>query len=242
MNISKAKCTGKSHREFAVPNEDFVLAKHITTDVSMAVLADGAGSKKYGGLTAEYLVGCVEQYCRENAKRPDFLNGVKFELFRFVNEKIISMIQETNSVMDDYGSTMVFVIVCDDKYVAGHVGDGAILYKTQSEFEVLSLPENGEYINQTYFLPTIEKESHFRMYEGRLEKEFCFVLTSDGLSGTLYNPVNNQVSHVCEQIYQWCQKYSEEECDKILEDNLVEVFDKYSDDDKSIAVVCNSMS
>ena len=78
------------------------------------------------------------------------------------------------------------------------------------------------------------------MYQGVLEKEFCFILTSDGISGTLYNQIDNQVSCVCQQFYQLCKSYDSKECDEILKENLVKVFDKYSDDDKSIALLCDS--
>lgn len=242
MNISKAKCTGKLHRENGMENQDYVLVRSIVENISIAVLADGAGSKKKGGLTASHIVKCVEQFCVEHAGCQEFLDVVKDNLFSYVNDTLMGVIQEDNSIIDEFGSTMLFVIVCDQRYVAGHMGDGIILCKNSSGFEVLSLPDNGEYINQTYFVPTINNTNRFRLYEGTLEEEFCFILTSDGISGTLYNQVDRQVSPVCDKMYQWCKQYNSEECDEILEENLVEVFDKYNDDDKSIAIICDDMT
>ena len=241
MNISKAKHTGKMHREKNEANEDFVLARHIADNISVAILADGAGSKKYGGTTAACVIKYIEQYCVDKADRDDFLDCIKAGLFPYVNKELVNMIQKTNSEIDDYGATMLFVIVYDNKYVAGHVGDGVVLFKNSSAFKVLSMPENGEYVNQTYFVPVITKPDHFRMYEGVLGNEFCFILSSDGISGTLYNPLNNQVSRVCEQLYYWCKNYEPEKCDEILQENLAKVFDKYSDDDMSIVVLCDSI-
>ncbi|MBO5389684.1 MAG: protein phosphatase 2C domain-containing protein, partial [Lachnospiraceae bacterium] len=206
MNISKAKCTGKFHRENGIPNQDYVLVSHIAENISIAVLADGAGSKKYGGQTAGYIMKYVEQYCRDYADCEDFLDVVKDGLFSYVNDKLIGKVQEEGAAIDAYGATMLFAIVCDYKYVAGHMGDGVILCKNASPFQVLSLPDNGEYINQTYFIPTITDKDRFRIYEGELGEEFCFILTSDGMSGTLYNQLDNQVSPVCEKMYQWCKK------------------------------------
>ncbi len=239
MYITKAKCTGKLHREKGIENQDYVLVSHIAENISIAVLADGAGSKRYGGKTASCITKYVEEYCREHADREDFLDAVKDGLFSYVNDKLINTIQEENSLISDYGATMLFVVICDHKYVAGHMGDGVILCKNAAAFEVLSLPDNGEYINQTYFVPTKAGKERFRLYQGDLGEKFCFILTSDGVSGTLYNQLDNKVSDVCELMYLWCKKYTAEECDELLEDNLIKVFHKYSDDDKSIAIICD---
>lgn len=240
MKVSKAKHIGKLHIEKNLSNEDYVLAQKIAPNIAVVVVADGAGSKKYGGVTADYITREVVQYCVDNADREDFLCLLKDELYPYVNRCLFDRIQKSDARIEDYGATMLFAVVCGNKYVAGHVGDGVILLKNGNGFEVLSLPENGEYINQTYFLPTIAQMEHFRMYEGELEKEFCFILTSDGISGTLYDPIEKQVSCACEQLYQWCKKYDADICDVILKENLEKVFDKYSDDDKSIAILCDN--
>lgn len=240
MNVSSAKYASKSHRDKAVINQDYVIARNINDKVSVAVLSDGAGSKRYGGATAEYIVKCVEKYCLDNANREDLDECIKKELFSVVNDGLISLVHNSGEVIEHYGATMLFVIICNHKYIAGHIGDGVILYRGGSSFCVLSKPDNGEYINQTYFLPTKTQQEHFRVYEGKVEKKFCFILASDGLSGTLYDQVESKISNACEQMYLWCKFYDHEKCEKILEENLVEVFDKYTDDDKSIAIICDS--
>ena len=151
MNVSKAKYAGKKHRENKETNEDHVLAQQITKNVSVVVVADGAGSKKHGGATADCITKYVVQYCTENANREDFLDCVMSGLFSYVNRNLLNMIQEADGQIDDYGATMLFAIVCGNRYFAGHIGDGVILLKNGIDFKVLSLPENGEYINQTYF-------------------------------------------------------------------------------------------
>lgn len=239
MNISSAKYIGKIHKQMNLNNQDYVLVRNFSDEISLAVLADGAGSKNNGGETAEYIIKCVEKYCMDNFEQDDFIDILKSEIYSYVNEKLYNMIEEKNASCEDYGSTMLFVVIYDEKYVVGHIGDGIILYKGIDEFSVLSLPENGKYLNQTYFVPSEENKEHFRLYEGTLEEEFCFILASDGISGTLYNQLDNQISNVCKQMYHWCKSYSEEECNKILEANLIEVFDKYTDDDKSIAIICD---
>lgn len=241
MKMSKAKHTGKLHIEKNRPNEDYVLAQKITPNIAVVVVADGAGSKRYGGATADCITRQVVKFCIENADRDDFIVLTKSEIYSYVNKSLFDMIKKNDARIEDHGATMMFAIVCDTKYVAGHVGDGAIFLKNGKSFDVLSLPENGEFINQTYFLPAVAQMEHFRMYEGELEKEFCFILTSDGISGTLYNPTDNQVSCACEQLYQWCKVYDADICDEILKENLEKVFDRYSDDDKSIAILCDGL-
>lgn len=241
MNISRARHIGSRHREVGENNQDYVAVKRIRKDIAVAVLADGAGSKRHGGKTAEYLVKCVEEYCVDNACKDEFLHNITSNMFTYVNKKILNMIKDEKGLLEDYGSTMIFVVVCEGKYVAGHIGDGVILFNNLSDFKVLSLPDNGEYINQTYFVPTEIDQSHFRLYEGELKDEFCFILASDGIAGTLFDQADNRVSSACEQIYRWCKKYSSDECNRILKENLVKVFDKYSDDDKSIAIICDSI-
>ena len=118
--------------------------------------------------------------------------------FKSRNDDVLS----TPIDINDFCSTMLVALVCDDKVWFGHIGDGFIfgLHVTQtsttssrpadtelvsSEGEVSSescavqsvfssLPENGEYANQTYFFTDDKWQNHFRA--SCFNGEFNFVI------------------------------------------------------------------
>ncbi len=60
-----------------------------------------------------------------------------------------------------------------------HIGDGVGVVEFDDGTSVLSLPENGEYANETYFVTQDEWSAHLRVtpFSGRVR---CLALMSDG--------------------------------------------------------------
>ena len=61
--------------------------------------------------------------------------------------------------------TLLFVSIKNNKYIAGHIGDGIIgIIDEKGDAIVLSEPENGEFANTTYFTTSENYKYHLRLY------------------------------------------------------------------------------
>lgn len=193
--------------------------------IGVAVLADGAGSYTHSAAGAKAAAEAVLTYFREHDTLTDRLAFVR---------RINAAVAAVDPVGSDVGTTLLFAAVTADGFVAGHIGDGVILSRRDGQFSVLSYPENGEYVWETYLLPCEENSRHFRFYEGTDAADF--LLASDGVAPLLYDE-EGRGCPACEKLYQWSGQMTREEFRRTLEEHFGGVFAKYSDDDKSLAIL-----
>ncbi len=168
--------------------------------------------------------------------------------------------------INDFCSTMLVALVCDDKAWFGHIGDGFIfgLHVTEtsktsnqpadsesaSSADVIlsescavqsvfsSLPENGEYDTETYFFTDQNWQDHFRV--GCFKGEFNFViLFSDGADPFLVerNKADFVGNHAI-SIWKSTKKHGEMEVSELLEKFFPEQkVHAVSSDDTSIGLL-----
>ena len=209
--------------------EDYVNGK-FNNDTAVIALSDGGGSKKYALETATILVENIITFGLER----DIFNATSKDIVDIMN----TALKSATLPMEDMGATLLFVVIKDGKYLAGHIGDGVILLKDNGEFRLLSEPENGEYLNQTYFLPiSIENSHHLRLYTGDVKPDTGFILSSDGIASLLYDSNSNIGMNVCNKLDQWNRIYSFEESRQIIKENIDNVLSQYTWDDISIGVL-----
>lgn len=151
--------------------------------------ADGAGSAENSDIGAR--VSC-ERVCRIVHKNFDFF----FDCDPFLVKKIIIQklraslryeARKKRSTLDEFASTLLFVAIKHYKIIAGHIGDGMIVYCKNNQFEILSHPENGEFLNLTYFVTSKYYLHHLRLYKGEIENIKSFFLMTDGMANIFYS-------------------------------------------------------
>ena len=170
-------------------NQDHVLVTTQQHTVIMAV-CDGAGSKKYGGQGSRFLCKLLGR----KLKAANFENGSEFRVaveetvkhFRCTVARLCRW-KESKISISDFATTMALHVRRENNsnvssYFA-HIGDGVIVCLNQqfNHADFLSLPENGEYCNQTYFVTDKEWASHLRTE--KVDNNYAAVLIfSDGIS------------------------------------------------------------
>ncbi|MCP8970631.1 PP2C family serine/threonine-protein phosphatase [Ectobacillus ponti] len=186
---SSAYAQGAGHKEAGTPCQD--RAVHFAANgVQTIVLADGAGSYDFSHFGAETVVTGVAQYlCEEfnllQILEPEELAG---QLHRYIHSHLNMLVFEHDRDKEEFSSTLLFVAVKGEQYIAGHVGDGIIVKCQGMDAEVLSAPENGRYENETFFVSMKELGAHFRIYHGEITPDTAFIIMSDGSSVSFYNP------------------------------------------------------
>lgn len=160
-------------------------------------LSDGAGSAKHSEVASKYV---SERFCKSlldlsaaiDAKGPG----------SWINDHIISEVLTlrlalkdltASSELDDYHCTLVGLLVGKHVSLSVHIGDGAIIAGKSTALSkecsaingkiFISLPENGEYKNETYFITEPHWLKHLRIKVfGEID---WFVMGSDGAMDVL---------------------------------------------------------
>lgn len=226
-----ASAAGSLHLDRGTACQDTVLVR-TGEGFGFAALSDGAGSKKYAAESARC---CCETAAGIFTGRRMTAEEARQAVYEGINSAFAA---EGSINTDEYGATLLFVYILNDgSYIAGHVGDGAIFKKGAEGWTVLSEPENGEYINETYFLPDREIGRHLRITTGSAAPGDCFILTSDGISDMLYDPETKETMPACGVLEEILAGSTPAEAQEIYAKELDEFFRRYTRDDMSVAVI-----
>ena len=233
MKVAGAKIQGQTHRKNNKLCQDHI--KYRTKNNTLfAALADGAGSRKYGGESAEIVVEIVDSYFKRKRKIYEKYENVSKDIETLFENKL----KEKHISKNEAGTTLLFVAVRGNRYIAGHVGDGVIIMKNNDGIRVLSEPENGRYVFETFFLPQESNADHFRIYSGEIEEGDGFILASDGIAEAIYRRSDKKIAgKAAEKLIKWISSATKKEGEEILENNLDKILMDYSHDDKSIVVI-----
>ncbi len=163
-----ASAAGKHHLDSALPCQD---AGHfdIVHDVVIGAVCDGAGSAPEGRAGAEFMARDVVQRLAA-AARAGALAPAPGGQWR---DTLLPAVQQARQALEalavaagrdlrDFACTLVGCVATGDGGVFFHVGDGFGVCVPSSGAAVLSLPENGEYADETYFVSDADWHEHLR--------------------------------------------------------------------------------
>jgi serine/threonine protein phosphatase PrpC len=191
--IDYDRALGTSHAGGSQPCQDSI--SYLSTknkNWHSICLSDGAGSAKHSEVSSEYV---SENFCRsliELANEIDVKGPGSW-----INDQIISDVlalrlglkeHTASHELDDYHCTLVAFLVGKKVSIAVQIGDGGIVAGKSSAISkdfssindqiYVSLPENGEYKNETYFITESHWLKHLRIKVfGEID---WFVMGSDG--------------------------------------------------------------
>lgn len=186
--VVSASVVGTAHQIKGESCQDFCLvARYQTADnieYLIALVADGAGSAKFGKHGAEFV-------CREgqrlieamlvNNATPDAVN--RECIIKLISELRLCLSEYAASHQNpirDYACTLLIAIVGPQFGVFAQIGDGGIVASRDGVLELVLWPEIGEYINETNFL-TDEKSLNHIQYAYWNTHPLELALFSDGL-------------------------------------------------------------
>lgn len=234
MKTVATTLAGSTHIKNSIPCQDAVQV-YRSENFTIMVLSDGAGSKKYALESAELLTELTVDYFKDFlVKCPlDAFDGYIFSTY------IEKCFYAKGYTAENAGATLIFAVIIGNRYLIGHMGDGVAIIENSGGYSVVSYPENGEYINETFFFPGENSHQHLRLTIGNLDStSSAILLTSDGISDFLYDYQSGEIANVVRLMVSWARDYSESKCVEVLRNNFRTIFSEYSADDKSIAIAC----
>jgi serine/threonine protein phosphatase PrpC len=235
-SIVSGTVTGRSHEKKGLPCQDKVY-KLYANEVAVIVLADGAGSSPYSDQGAAVVSEAIAW----------MLSDCFDELIAAgqIIQTALQAIEELpgfDKPIGNYASTLLFAAVKGDTYFAGHLGDGVIGLEQAGEAQILSFPDNGEFVNTTYFTTTKDAQNRLRLYYGESTAISGFILMSDGAAESLYNRKEQQLAVAVSRLWDWMREHSAEVVEKALQSNMETLIREQTTDDCAVALMCNVMS
>ena len=156
-----ASVVGTSHLARDLPCQDAHCVgcfTGATGEVLWCVAADGAGSARFADQGAEFVCDKLEtKIIRWLDEFDGDITALDETVIRKwiarVREQLAECAQEAGVTLRDYACTVSGIIAGPDRSVCFQIGDGAIVVSDGNEdYQTVFWPENGEYVNATYFV------------------------------------------------------------------------------------------
>jgi len=140
------------------------------------------------------------------------------KFFNFFNNK--KQIEEAID-LDDFAATLLVAILSPTEVWTAHIGDGymaGLKIEEDNSFsqKFASLPENGEYSNQTYFFTDENWEEHFRTNHSNEAIDFFACMTDGADPFLISNDRENLDKNITEKILEFSKKHTELHLNDIL--------------------------
>lgn len=245
IKVAGSAIVGRSHERSGIPCQDKIQKwRGLDRNSAGIALADGAGSSSHSQLGAEYCVKAIVPYIDDNFDL--FFNNLAYigsEVVSFLVRGLLKISKANEIDVRALACTLLFINIKKKGnnfyYIAGHIGDGVIVFSNEGNISVLSEPDRGEFANMTKFLTSNNSHESLRVYSGIINRPAGFLLMSDGAAETLYIRQTKQPNITfCQQILNWSFKYPQRTANKAIYNNLDSgIFREVSTDDCSICVL-----
>lgn len=202
-DIINVSVCGALHKSKNISCQDYAFFKTKGKKLA-AVVSDGAGSAKHGKIGAKIIAETMcELLINSNIKtiKSDVIKAVdvarqKLEFHRFNKTK-------SKQSLADFSATLVGVFYDGSKGIFFHIGDGAALAFSNSDYQnyVLSEPENGAFSCETFFYTMENWQENLRFIE--FEKAEFLVLMTDGVTGFVFDRIGNLRNNFLPPIMQY---------------------------------------
>ena len=188
--VFSASTTGKRNLEHDVAGQD---ACHclVSGEVLVAVVCDGAGSAREARTGSDFIARTLVEQLSSIVGAPSD-TGLRGEVDGGLEATIRAAIENVRSqladlaasralTLEDFSSTLVGCVCSPVGGCFFHIGDGFAIQQTESGESVVSLPENGEYADETYFVTDPNWKDHLRVTPLPAPERGCVIgLMSDG--------------------------------------------------------------
>jgi len=164
-----ASAAGKYHLDGNTPCEDAVHYA-LAGGGFVGVVCDGAGSAAQGGHGARFIARAITDAAAAAVRSGWLAQGTASTDHEHVTGLVAAARAELARLADgqqcalrDYACTLV---ACASTPAGGcffHIGDGFAVHRDAAGASTVSLPENGEYADETYFVTDADWHEHLRL-------------------------------------------------------------------------------
>ncbi len=163
--VFQGSARGGHHIDQNIPCQDYIYYQ-THNQLLCAVVCDGAGSASLSDQGAAFF---AEHITKKLISRVDHGPYSIEELTPIIEECIAEVRDELTATLSpehtlrDYAATVVGCLMSSQGGCFFHIGDGFGVYQLANQPAVLSLPENGEYASETFFVTGDDWKAHLRL-------------------------------------------------------------------------------
>lgn len=184
--VSWSQKEGTWHRESRQPSEDAVFLNS-KQEYLFCGLADGQSGSRYGQAGGKACLEALWEHIASigigNFLDAPFPDEHPCSATRAVRQRLRQLSESRGTPLEEFSSTLLAAAIDLErgKYALLHLGDGcAVGVPSTGEPILISQPENGPSLNQTWLTTSENAVSHFRVRFGSLENKKRILLLSDG--------------------------------------------------------------
>ena len=191
--VFAASAIGKYHIDTGIPCQD-AFAFRVVGDALVGVVCDGAGSAAHSEIGAaecslvvvESIVNALGESGAEQVAAACGRESLE-SVVESVRARLQCIADERGIEFRDLSCTLVGCIASPHGGCLFHIGDGMAVVESPESPPAVSLPENGEYANETYFVTADDWRARLRITPLPPFQSGCIALMSDGAAPFVVN-------------------------------------------------------
>ncbi len=238
-NVPNCFIPGSRHLREGSDSQDYVLAK-LTDEFACVVIADGAGSVKNGGEGARLVTSVARSVLVDwNTDIFDMTEGsLREELITELKIQLHELARKMECEFESFASTLLFFATDGKRFLAGNLGDGLIgVINEQNHAETLLGPENGNFLNESFFVTDDDCINHLRLFSGSYSLSNIYFLMTDGSCDCLYDRKAKTFADALSIFADWTRKYDFRQVNEALYLSMCKWFTQRTLDDCAIALI-----
>ena len=165
--IVGASATGRLHVINAMPCQDAFSYEVLPSGIGVIAIADGLGSailSEFGARNAvDTLVSTVSRIIPNRFNHEMHLEDIAKEAFMSAREVLEKKSTELKCKLKDLACTLIGVVIHRDTVAVVHIGDGAVIARTDNGLRIISGPGESEYANEVSPLTGKDWEKSLRV-------------------------------------------------------------------------------
>ncbi|MEA5616706.1 PP2C family serine/threonine-protein phosphatase [Cronbergia sp. UHCC 0137] len=162
LTVAASVC-GTSHLKTQQPCQDAHRWRILPDNVLVVAVADGAGSASLGKLGAAIATETViehisiQEITSDTLADDDLLSNLLADALLAARKAVENEAVKCSSQFHDLATTLIIAIATPKVAAVAQIGDGLAVGKNSAgELLALTLPNSGEYINETTFLTSLD--------------------------------------------------------------------------------------
>jgi hypothetical protein len=165
-----ASVTGKAHSDRNEPGQDRCrsgIVRLAGKEFFIGLAADGAGSTSDGGTGAEIACNALCKDIVQTLEKNDDLSRITEPdiscWITSARDSIGACAKKQGKLLEDYACTCIGSVASRDHALFFQIGDGGIVINSGHDYRTIFWPEQGEYINSTFFLSDESYREHLNI-------------------------------------------------------------------------------
>ena len=242
--IFGASVIGPLHIERGIPCQDACMYEILPLNCGVIAVADGLGSASKSDTGAQIAVEAALDAGKATISKKKIaetnLSDVAKEAVAFARKELEAKATKEQCSLHDLACTIIVAIFYEDSVSVAHIGDGAVVAKTEEGLRLISAPGDSEYVNEVIPLTTKDWEQSLRITP-KISGVECVAVFTDGCQRAALLRSQNGLQpydRFFEPLFSYAQELEVlEEGEQDIRDFLAsQKMSEHSEDDKTLVI------